>query len=292
MNRHYDRTAEDLGNMVGLEHVNVTIPDQQIATLFYVTGLGLTRDPYLMTSTNNMWINVGRSQFHLPTGAPQVVRGHVALVIPSREALLRRLSTLRKPLEGTRFDFHERNSYVEVIQPWGNVLRCYEPEERFGRITLGISYVEFEVPQGAADGIARFYGEVVETPAHVLEDAQGRAAHAMVGLKQELVYRETDRPLADYDGHHVQIYVTDFSGLHQRLSERDLVFEESDQWQYRFKNMVDLDSGKLLYTIEHEIRSMTHPLFARPLVNRNPDQTNTRYAPGHDAWSWQMQHTH
>ena len=32
------------------------------------TGLGLTRDPYLMTSVTNMWVNVGRSQFHLPTG--------------------------------------------------------------------------------------------------------------------------------------------------------------------------------------------------------------------------------
>jgi hypothetical protein len=44
----YDRTTQDVGNIVALEHVNVTIPDQQLATLFYVVGLGLTRDPYLM----------------------------------------------------------------------------------------------------------------------------------------------------------------------------------------------------------------------------------------------------
>jgi len=68
MEQQYNRAAEDIGNVVALEHVNVLIPDQQIATLFYVTGLGLTRDPYLMTSTDNMWINLGRSQFHLPTG--------------------------------------------------------------------------------------------------------------------------------------------------------------------------------------------------------------------------------
>jgi hypothetical protein len=43
---------------VALEHVNVWIPDQQIATLFYVTGLGLTRDPYLMPGLENMWINI------------------------------------------------------------------------------------------------------------------------------------------------------------------------------------------------------------------------------------------
>jgi hypothetical protein len=31
------------------------------------------------------------------------------------------------------------------------------------------------------------------------------------------------------------------------------------------------------------VRSMRHPLFARPLVNRNPEQSNVRYAPGYDA---------
>src|SRR5882762_3068728 len=63
--RDYDRSAEDIGNIIHLEHVNVYIADQAIGTLFYVTGLGLTRDPFLMTSTDNMWVNVGRSQFHL-----------------------------------------------------------------------------------------------------------------------------------------------------------------------------------------------------------------------------------
>ena len=51
-------------------------------------GLGLTRDPYLMASDTNMWVNVGRSQFHLPTGEPQVLRGHTGIVIAGREALL------------------------------------------------------------------------------------------------------------------------------------------------------------------------------------------------------------
>ncbi len=68
MERRFDRAAEDVGNIVKLEHVNVRIPDQRLSTLFYVAGLGFTRDPYIMVSTNNMWINMGTSQFHLPTG--------------------------------------------------------------------------------------------------------------------------------------------------------------------------------------------------------------------------------
>ena len=80
--RRFDRAAEDLGNIVNLGHLNLTVPDQLTATTFYITGLGLTRDPYMNTGTNNMWANVGRSQFHLPTGPAQVIRGVTGLVVP------------------------------------------------------------------------------------------------------------------------------------------------------------------------------------------------------------------
>src|SRR2546425_58848 len=74
MAQTYDRGAQDIGNIVALEHVNVRIPSQQLATAFYVVGLGFTRDPYLMVGLENMWINVGQQQFHLPTADPQVLR--------------------------------------------------------------------------------------------------------------------------------------------------------------------------------------------------------------------------
>jgi hypothetical protein len=281
MQHHYDRAAEDLGNVVALEHVNTKIPDQQLATVFYVGALGLTRDPYLMTGTGNMWVNVGRSQFHLPTGTPQVLRGRVGIVLPGREALLVRLAAARRELHGTRFAFEEHDAYVEATSPWGNVVRCHEPEPRFGRIRLGMPYVELDVPPGAAAGIARFYREIIGAPAHYA--AEERAAHVPVGPDQALVYRETDRALPHYDGHHVQIYLADFSGPHRKLEERGLITEESDQHQYRFAELVDPGSGAPLFALEHEVRSMRHPLYARPLVNRNPQQSNLDYAPGHDA---------
>ncbi len=290
MDTRYDRSVEDVGNIVALEHVNVQIPDQRLATLFYVSGLGLTRDPYIMSGVDNMWINVGRSQFHLPTGAPQVLRGHVGLVIPDREALLQRLRRVEKPLDGTLFQFREHNAFVEAISPWGNRLRLYEPAARFGRITLGMAYVAFDVVPGSAEGITRFYREILDAPAEFVEDTNGRHAHVSAGAGQELVYRETDQPIPGYDGHHLQIYIADFSGPHRRLLERRLVTEESDRHQYRFKDIVDLDSGKPLFTIEHEVRSTRHPLYNRPLINRNPRQTNTNYAPGHDEWRWSMSH--
>src|SRR5260370_9115643 len=290
MEQQYDRTAEDLGNVVALEHVNVFIPDQQLATVFYVTGLGLTRDPYIMTGTDNMWINVGRSQFHMPTGEAQVLRGRVGVVVPDREALLKRLARVRRPLEGTKFEVREHNSFVDVTSPWGNQIRCHEPEPRFGRITLGMPYVEFDVRPGIADGIARFYRDVIGTFAEAGEDEHGPRARASVGPKQDLMFRETDRPLPDYDGHHIQIYLADFSGPHRRLLERGLITEASDQHQYRFTDIVEPDSGKQPFTVQHEVRSMQHPLYARPLVNRDPAQTNRDYAQGRDAWTWSVPH--
>jgi len=292
MQQTFDRAAEDLGNSVHLEHVNVTIPDQRLATLFYVAGLGLTRDPYLMASDNNMWINVGRSQFHLPTGNPQVLRGHTGIVMEGREALLSRLASVRKKLDGTRFDFSERNDHVEAICPWGNRIRCYEPDPaRFGRLALGFPYVEFDVPVGTAKSIARFYREMIGTPAEVV-NGDGTAARVKVGKDQHLIFRETDRPLPDFDEHHIQIYVADFSGPHQRLKERGLVNREDNQYQYRFRDIVDLDSGKPLFTIEHEVRSLTHPMFLRPLVNRNPALTTRNYSMGHDDQAWAMDPQH
>jgi catechol-2,3-dioxygenase len=284
MSTQYDRSVEDLGNIVALEHVNLQIADQGLATLFYINGLGLTRDPYMMTSIDNMWVNVGRNQFHLVTGKPQHLRGQVGLVIPDREALLSRLDRVRPALKDTRFDFVEHADHVEAICPWGNRIRCHAPTALFGHITLGMPYVEFDVPVGTAKAVAEFYRRVFGANANVDGAGHSPAARVSVGIGQELVFRETEAPLPPFDGHHIQIYVGNFSGPHRQLLERGLVTEESNQHQYRFDMITDPDSAKPLFQIEHEVRSLRHPLYARPLVNRNPAQTNRNYAPGYDEW--------
>jgi hypothetical protein len=238
-----------------------------------------------------MWMNVGRSQFHLPTQKPQVLRGHTGLVLPDRAALLTRLATVRERLAHTQFNFTAHETYVDAVCPWGNRIRCHTPDaQRFGPIMLGMPYVEFDVPVGVTAGIAEFYRRVLKTPATLEDDAAGRYARVMAGKAQYLHFRECDRALPAYDGHHIQIYIADFSGPHAWLVKNNLITEESDQYQYRFQDLVDPDNGKVLFTIEHEVRSMTHPLYARPLVNRNPAQTNRNYAPGYDAATPGMQH--
>lgn len=276
----FDRAIEDVGNIVALEHVNVTVPDQRLATLFYVVGMGFTRDPYLSVGDENMWINVGQQQFHLPTRGQQVLRGHVGVVVPDRSALVSRLEAVRGKLAGTRFCFAEREDYVEATSPWGNVLRCFAPHPRWGDMTLGIPYVEFTVPRGVAHGIAAFYEQAFAVKP-VLE--QGRATVPM-GHNQDLVFVECDEPIAPYDGHHVAIYVADFAGPHRFLEAHGLVTEETNQHQYRFQRLIDPRTGALLFEIEHEVRSLKHPMWGRAFVNRNPAQTQRTYQRGRDAF--------
>lgn len=288
MEPRFDRAAEDLGNIVKLEHVNVRIPDQRLSTLFYVAGLGFTRDPFIMVSTNNMWINMGTSQFHLPTGGPDLLRGVAGLVVPDRKALLDRLAKVKGELAGTKFAYAERNDYVEATCPWGNRFRLHEPSEKlFGPIALGLPYVEFDVPAGTVQGIARFYREVLGTQAASGDDEEGKKAWVRVGPKQHLVFLETDKPLPAYDQHHIQIYIADFAAPYKKLGELGLLTADTLEHEYRFTDIVDLDTKKVLFQVEHEVRSMRHPLYGRPLINRNPAQTNTGYRPGRDG----MAHT-
>jgi len=285
----YDRAAQDIGNIVNLGHVNVRIDDQQVATHYYVTGLGLTRDPFLNTGAGNMWINVGMSQFHLPMGTPEVLRGAIGLVVPDREALLGRLMRARNALAGTKFDFRESNDCVETVCPWGNRINVHAPDrERFGRVRLGMPYVRFDVRPGTAARIARFYREIMHAPAEVSKNGAAPEARVQVGEKQYFYFRESEAPERPYDRHHVQIYIADFSGPHRRLLELGLVTGQSNEYEYRFKDIIDFDSREVLFTVEHETRSQTNPMYGRPLVNRNPAQTNTDYKPGHDSLSWAM----
>ena len=268
----FNRTSQDVGNIVEFGHVNLRVPDQQQAIIFYVMGLGLTRDPYLRTGIDNAWINVGCCQFHLPTGPAQILRGVTGLVMPDLDALMARLAGVQPLLKGTKFAFNRSDESVHVTCPWGNRVRVHAPDAaRFGSMTLGMPYVEMDAAPGSTQGIARFYTDVFNAVTRTDEDAAGCFAHITAGPTQSLIYRETSCALPAYDGHHLQIAVADFSGVHSRLLARGLITEESNASQYRFQDITDLHTGRVLATIEHEVRSMRHPMFGRALVNRSHD---------------------
>ena len=263
----FDPPSQDVGNIVFFEHVNLTVPDQEVATDFYVDGLGFTRDPYLMVGTRNMWVNCGRQQFHLPRGEPQRFRGVMGLVVPDLDALEARLRKVSDRFDGTRFSWRQSRGYVEVTCPWGNRFRVHAAGGAH-RGPLGIPYLEMPIAKGAAAGVARFYRTVMGAPATV-EDG---AARVTVGPGHSLVFREGEGYDAEYDGHHLAIYVADFSGPYRALAERGLVTREDNPHQYRFVDIVAPRGKRALFSIEHEVRSLHHPLYQRPLVNRSGDE--------------------
>jgi len=275
----YDRTTEDLGNLVAMDHLNLTVDDQSHATLFYITGMGLTRDPYMSVGLENMWVNAGRQPFHLPTRPnAQVVRGRIGVVTPDLEQLRKRLERIRPRLDETHFECVADNGNLLVTCPWGNRFDCVEAVDTF-RARLGVPYVEFNVPTGAAPGIAAFYDQVIGAKAE-LRGGSRPTAVVRAGYDQSLLFVEDQAEARPYDGHHVAVYVTDFSGAHAQLEGRGLVTEESDAHQFRFKDIVDPETGAVLYELEHEVRSLGHPMFGRALVNRDPSITLLNYAPG------------
>ena len=263
----FDPASQDVGNIVFFEHVNLTVPDQGAATDFYVDGLGFTRDPYLMVGTRNMWVNCGRQQFHLPRGEPQRFRGVMGLVVPDLDALESRLRRVSERLDGTRFSWRRRRAHVEVTCPWGNRFRVHAAGEGHGG-PLGIPYVEMPIAKGAAAGVARFYRSVMGAPARV----EGARVCVSAGPGQSLVFQEDEGHDAEYDGHHLAIYVADFSGPYHALAERGLVTREDNPHQFRFVDIVAPGGRKVLFSIEHEVRSLHHPLYRRPLVNRTGEE--------------------
>jgi catechol 2,3-dioxygenase-like lactoylglutathione lyase family enzyme len=285
----FDRAAEDMGNIVNLGHINFRVADPRLSFAFYVSGLGLTRDPYMMSGNDNMWINIGDSQFHLPTGRPTQAGVLTGLVTPDREALLARLARAKSELEGTQFAFEESNDGVDVVCPWGNRFRCHAPDrERFGPVLLNLAYMESIVPQGVAKKIVAFYRNVMRARASLDETGGETIARIGVGEGQELIFREGDPAAAPCTEHHVQIYLADFSAPYRALLERGLISSESNQHQYNFNRIIDIDSGEDVFPLDHETRSMRHPMYGRALVNRNPAQTTRNYSAGRDAFIWRM----
>lgn len=280
----HDYTEEDVGNIVSLEHVNIQVPDQVIATLFYVVGLGLTRDPYLNVGLGNMWANVGEQQFHLPTRAAQKISGYLDLVMPDLQALRKRLSSVQTSLKDTQFSWFDNDDHVAVTCPWGNRFRCYESGPAFGEMAQGLAAVEFTVPEGTAAAIAGFYRNVLEAPADVETDSAHAVAHIKIGRNQSLCFRESKESIAPYDGHHIAIYVANFSRAYHFLKSRHLISEDVRNHQFRFQSIIEPDSDRSVFLLEHEVRSLHHPMFNRHFVNRDPAQSQRNYRRGRDAF--------
>ncbi|KAL6070094.1 Glyoxalase, variant 3 [Balamuthia mandrillaris] len=129
------------------------------------------------------------------------------------------------------------------------------------------------------------------------EDDGLKVAIIRVGTNQRLIFREDEAEDERKDdsklGYHVCIYVTRFSKVYESFRAADLLFRENrfddrydtleqalEAHQFRFAKIVSTnedeegkkrkeeEDGATLHVLEHEVRSLGHPSFMRPLVNR------------------------
>src|SRR6185503_20382028 len=126
----YDRSTQDVGNIVLLEHFNCCIDDQRLAILFYIVGLGATRDPYIFPGMENIWLNFGRTQVHMPSRAVpprfERLRGTAGFVVPSLDELEKRLEyagsemkrVIPNPVSPNHFSFSRKKGCIEATDPW------------------------------------------------------------------------------------------------------------------------------------------------------------------------------
>lgn len=194
------------------------------------------------------------------------------------------IRTIRQPLL-TSTDIVNREEYQSSIpQRFGMNDDLQESECR------GISYIEFHVPRNTAARIAEFYDCVFDAPTNVFTvpndpTSTGTTTIAIVGFgslnpetgqtSQSLIFRESDCPIPSYDGHHIALYVgeneADYEAAFKRILDAGVVWVNprfSDKVttltsakklkQFRFKDILDLKTGKKLFELEHEIRSICH----------------------------------
>jgi len=106
-------------------------------------------------------------------------------------------------------------------------------------------------------------------------------AQIVVGPWQRLIFREKENyQKGDYTGYHVCIYVTKFSLYYRKFHADNILFtkhrfsdkcdtlQQALDWQqFRIRDIYN-EKKEIILQLEHEVRSLYHPSFLRPLVNR------------------------
>jgi len=263
----------EIGGILHLEHVNFPVADHDLATAFFMAGLGFTRDPHTRVDETNMAVNVGLQQFHLPRrkeGTPRI-QALIGLITPELDAVKARCDALEREgvFAGTPYRYAAGADFHDVVSPFGVRMRMHPVGKLPFPQVLGLPYVELPVPPGSAAGIGRFYETVMQAPV-AFEDG-GRILCVTAGPYQWLRFVET-AGLADYGNgpFHAAYYVSRYNAVFDTLSARGARISAGRDQVFFFEDILDPATGKAAFAFGNEVRSVYHFDFMRPLVNRWP----------------------
>ncbi len=265
----------EVGGIIHLEHFNFEMEEHELATIFFMNGLGLTRDPYKRTDETNMGINIGLQQFHLPRrGKPTPpFFGEIGLLLPDLNVVRARLDRLerKRVFEGTEYCLQEVSDNQLLVQsPWGVVMRLWRDGALPFSRPLGLIYVDIPVPPDTAQQLRVFYETLLGAPFQMLDIEGEASAIVTVGPQQQLRFRE--RLLDDYNLYdfHVAYYISNYNVARDAAIGAD-VLRGGGKGQVCFiDGPFNPETGELLLGFQQEWRSIHHPDFMRPLINRWP----------------------
>ncbi len=264
----------EIGGILHLEHVNFEVADHEMPTIFFMNGLGLTRDPYRRADETNMGVNIGMQQFHLPRRGKETppFTGEIGLVVPDVRTIKARLDRLKKmgKFKGTPYAWKAEGKTAVVTSPFGVRMRLHRAGSIPFRWPLGLAYVDIPVPPGLTAAIANFYRRMMDAPVRMAKLAGEKAAVVTFGPHQYVRFRE--RKLKDYNlyQHHIAFYVTRYNALRDAVAEQGSLLGNGLGQVFFFDDIFDPDTGDTILKFQHEARSVYHEDFMRPLVNRWP----------------------
>eukprot|EP00746_Dinoflagellata_sp_MGD_P152183 gnl/MRDRNA2_/MRDRNA2_83491_c0_seq1.p1 gnl/MRDRNA2_/MRDRNA2_83491_c0~~gnl/MRDRNA2_/MRDRNA2_83491_c0_seq1.p1 ORF type:complete len:341 (+),score=73.23 gnl/MRDRNA2_/MRDRNA2_83491_c0_seq1:50-1072(+) len=287
-----------------------------------------------------VWANIGLQQVQMPIADPdepvQILRGHIGIDYPKIDKLKRKLKRHEIEHRWGREEIRQLGGAADHLQfkdPQGNLIRAYQQDKvvMAGGIQsvwygpsgyllphktkplpggetmgLGLRYVQFDVPKGAAKIICQTYRKYFRTKRFgppQLHEESGSSCEVPMGHHQYLQYEEVkeNAMLPRYDGHFIAIYINKFADVYKNLKEDDLIYnnprfphltydtldDAMKHAEFRFKDFVDLKTGKVVYTLEHEVRSLAHKQYPKGLTDANdalPD--NEEEAETNEAEEW------
>ena len=141
--------------------------------------------------------------------------------------------------------------------------------------------LSFAVPEGTTAAIGGFYQNVLVAPAEIQSDGLS-VAHIKIGRHQSLRFRESKEPVAPYDGHHIAIYVANFSGPYNFLNSRHLISEDVRNHQFRFQSIIDDKSGRVVLHWNMKLEVFTIPC-SIGILSIGILQVQRNYRRGRDA---------
>jgi len=138
---------------------------------------------------------------------------------------------------------------------------------------VALGSVSLRVPPGTAERGAYFYREVMGCGVAELGAGRWAVLGGPGGTSQQLVLEEKEGTTGEELGEHVAIYVADFAACFKRLLAAGLIWvnprflhldnsstlEEAEHYScFRFKDIIDMETGEKLFELEHEVRSTSH----------------------------------